>query len=142
MYEGPIQTLIDELGRLPGVGPKGAQRIAFHILATDAADVQRLADALREASALSVASRAASTAWPRSRSAMTRGHASPSRPSASASTPLARSSPRTSSLACSLERSNRMKVELRPSAGAPAAAPGASACVTASRRGACLVTVR
>ena len=48
MYEGPIQTLIDELGRLPGVGPKGAQRIAFHILATDADDVQRLANALRE----------------------------------------------------------------------------------------------
>lgn len=48
MYEGPIQTLIDELGRLPGVGPKGAQRIAFHILQTDRADVQRLADALRE----------------------------------------------------------------------------------------------
>ncbi len=48
MYEGPIQTLIDELGRLPGIGPKGAQRIAFHILATDREDVQRLADALRE----------------------------------------------------------------------------------------------
>lgn len=50
MYEGPIQNLIDELGRLPGVGPKGAQRIAFHILATDAEDVDRLADALREVS--------------------------------------------------------------------------------------------
>lgn len=48
MYEGPIQTLIDELGRLPGVGPKGAQRIAFHILAADRDDVQRLAAALRE----------------------------------------------------------------------------------------------
>ena len=48
MYEGPIQTLIDELGRLPGVGPKSAQRIAFHILQTDRADVERLADALRE----------------------------------------------------------------------------------------------
>lgn len=48
MYEGPIQVLIDELARLPGVGPKGAQRIAFHILATDPADVDRLADALRE----------------------------------------------------------------------------------------------
>jgi len=48
MYEGPIQNLIDELGRLPGVGPKGAQRIAFHILATDRDDVQRLATALRE----------------------------------------------------------------------------------------------
>lgn len=48
MYEGPIQTLIDELGRLPGVGPKSAQRIAFHILQTDREDVARLADALRE----------------------------------------------------------------------------------------------
>lgn len=48
MYEGPIQALIDELGRLPGVGPKGAQRIAFHILATDREDVEKLADALRE----------------------------------------------------------------------------------------------
>ena len=48
MYEGPIQDLIDELGRLPGIGPKGAQRIAFHILTTDKADVERLAHALRE----------------------------------------------------------------------------------------------
>ena len=47
MYEGPIQDLIDELGRLPGIGPKGAQRIAFHILQTEKADVERLADALR-----------------------------------------------------------------------------------------------
>lgn len=46
MYEGAVQDLIDELGRLPGVGPKGAQRIAFHILASDEIDVQRLADAL------------------------------------------------------------------------------------------------
>lgn len=46
MYEGAIQDLIDELGRLPGVGPKSAQRIAFHLLATDAADVNRLAAAL------------------------------------------------------------------------------------------------
>ena len=46
MYEGAVQDLIDELGRLPGVGPKGAQRIAFHVLAADAIDVQRLADAL------------------------------------------------------------------------------------------------
>ena len=35
MYEGVVQNLIDELGRLPGVGPKGAQRIAFHLLAMD-----------------------------------------------------------------------------------------------------------
>ncbi len=48
MYEGPIQDLIDELGRLPGIGPKGAQRIAFHILTTDKSDVERLASALRE----------------------------------------------------------------------------------------------
>jgi len=48
MYEGVVQDLIDELGRLPGVGPKSAQRIAFHILAADSADVQRLVDALRE----------------------------------------------------------------------------------------------
>jgi len=46
MYEGAIQDLIDELGRLPGVGPKSAQRIAFYLLATDAADVERLASVL------------------------------------------------------------------------------------------------
>ncbi len=48
MYEGVVQNLIDELGRLPGVGPKGAQRIAFYLLATDPADVRRLAAALIE----------------------------------------------------------------------------------------------
>jgi recombination protein RecR len=48
MYEGPVQDLIDELGRLPGVGPKGAQRIAFHLLAQDPADVKRLVHALTE----------------------------------------------------------------------------------------------
>jgi recombination protein RecR len=48
MYEGAIQDLIDELGRLPGVGPKGAQRIAFHILQADPADVNRLAATLRK----------------------------------------------------------------------------------------------
>ncbi len=46
MYEGAVQDLIDELGRLPGVGPKSAQRIAFHLLQSDAIDVQRLTDAL------------------------------------------------------------------------------------------------
>jgi recombination protein RecR len=46
MYEGAIQDLIDELGRLPGVGPKSAQRIAFHVLSADPADVNRLAAAL------------------------------------------------------------------------------------------------
>ena len=48
MYDGLIQDLIDELGRLPGVGPKSAQRIAFHILSADPADVRRLSDALVE----------------------------------------------------------------------------------------------
>ena len=48
MYEGPIQTLIDELGRLPGVGPKSAQRIAFYLMNSDRDDVERLATALRE----------------------------------------------------------------------------------------------
>jgi len=42
VYEGVVQDLIDELGRLPGVGPKSAQRIAFHLLAADPADVRRL----------------------------------------------------------------------------------------------------
>lgn len=46
MYEGPVQDLIDELSRLPGVGPKGAQRIAFFLLDSDPDDVQRLADTL------------------------------------------------------------------------------------------------
>jgi recombination protein RecR len=48
MYEGAVQDLIDELGRLPGIGPKSAQRIAFHLLAADPADVRRLASALVE----------------------------------------------------------------------------------------------
>ncbi|MBA2530406.1 MAG: recombination protein RecR [Euzebyales bacterium] len=43
MYEGPVQDLIEELGRLPGVGPKSAQRLAFHLLTVDAADAERLA---------------------------------------------------------------------------------------------------
>ncbi len=47
MYEGAVQDLIDELGRLPGIGPKSAQRIAFHLLAAEPADVERLADTLR-----------------------------------------------------------------------------------------------
>ena len=51
MYEGVIQDLIDELGRLPGVGPKGAQRIAFHLLQADPVDVRRLADVLVEVKA-------------------------------------------------------------------------------------------
>jgi recombination protein RecR len=48
VYEGVVQNLIDELGRLPGVGPKSAQRIAFHLLAADPADVARLTEALKE----------------------------------------------------------------------------------------------
>ena len=48
MYEGAVQNLIDELGRLPGVGPKSAQRIAFHLLAAETADVKRLVHALVE----------------------------------------------------------------------------------------------
>jgi recombination protein RecR len=48
VYEGVVQDLIDELGRLPGVGPKSAQRIAFHVLAADPADVRRLAAVLIE----------------------------------------------------------------------------------------------
>jgi len=48
VYEGVIQDLIDELGRLPGVGPKSAQRIAFHLLQSDPADIRRLVAALSE----------------------------------------------------------------------------------------------
>jgi recombination protein RecR len=47
VYEGAVQDLIDELGRLPGVGPKSAQRIAFYLLAADPADVARLASTLQ-----------------------------------------------------------------------------------------------
>ncbi|MCW2646279.1 MAG: recombination protein RecR [Pseudonocardiales bacterium] len=46
MYEGAVQDLIDELGRLPGVGPKSAQRIAFYLLASEQVDVERLASTL------------------------------------------------------------------------------------------------
>jgi recombination protein RecR len=48
VYEGVVQDLIDELGRLPGVGPKSAQRIAFYLLDADPTDVRRLADVLVE----------------------------------------------------------------------------------------------
>ena len=51
LYEGVVQDLIDELGRLPGVGPKSAQRIAFHLLQADPTDVRRLADVLIEVKA-------------------------------------------------------------------------------------------
>ncbi|MEZ5249736.1 MAG: hypothetical protein R2713_11125 [Ilumatobacteraceae bacterium] len=50
-YTTPVQVLIDELGRLPGIGPKSAQRIAFHLLKVPADDVARLAHALTEAKA-------------------------------------------------------------------------------------------
>ncbi|MGD9606690.1 MAG: recombination protein RecR, partial [Leucobacter sp.] len=46
MYDGIVQDLIDEFGRLPGIGPKSAQRIAFHILQTQNFDVTRLAELL------------------------------------------------------------------------------------------------
>jgi recombination protein RecR len=46
MYTGPLRSLIDELGRLPGIGPKSAQRIAFHILKVPGEDARRLADAI------------------------------------------------------------------------------------------------
>ena len=47
VYEGPIQDLIEELGRLPGVGPKSAQRLAFHLLQVDIDDAERLANAIK-----------------------------------------------------------------------------------------------
>jgi recombination protein RecR len=48
VYEGAVQDLIDELGRLPGIGPKSAQRLAFHLLAADPHDVRRLVEAINE----------------------------------------------------------------------------------------------
>ena len=51
MYEGPIQDLIDALGQLPGIGPKSAQRIAFHLLDAPVEDVEHLASTLREVKA-------------------------------------------------------------------------------------------
>ena len=50
-YTPPVQALIDELGRLPGIGPKSAQRLAFHLLKTSADEARRLADAIIEAKA-------------------------------------------------------------------------------------------
>lgn len=47
IYEGAVQDLIDELGQLPGIGPKSAQRMAFYILSADTASVERLIEALR-----------------------------------------------------------------------------------------------
>jgi recombination protein RecR len=48
MYEGVVQDLIDELGRLPGIGPKSAQRLAFYLVQADSVDVSRLVSALVE----------------------------------------------------------------------------------------------
>jgi recombination protein RecR len=48
LYEGPVQDLIDELGRLPGIGPKSAQRIAFHLLGAEPADIARFQAALQK----------------------------------------------------------------------------------------------
>lgn len=49
MYEGPIQDLIDELARLPGIGPKSAQRLAFHLVKTDPVEAKRLAEVIVQA---------------------------------------------------------------------------------------------
>ncbi len=49
MYEGPIQDLIDELNRLPGIGPKSAQRLAFYLVKAPSADAKRLAEAIVQA---------------------------------------------------------------------------------------------
>jgi recombination protein RecR len=49
VYEGPIQDLIDELSRLPGIGPKSAQRLAFHLVKADPVDAKRLAEAIVQA---------------------------------------------------------------------------------------------
>ncbi len=51
VYTQPVQALIDELGRLPGIGPKSAQRIAFHLLKLPADDVNRLAMSITDAKA-------------------------------------------------------------------------------------------
>jgi len=48
VYDGVLQNLVDELAQLPGVGPKSAQRIAFHLLAADPSDVDRLVAAIAE----------------------------------------------------------------------------------------------
>lgn len=52
MYEGPVQDLIDELGKMPGIGPKSAQRIGFHLLKLPAQDALRLANAITRAKEL------------------------------------------------------------------------------------------
>ena len=67
-YAAPVQDLIDELGRLPGIGPKSAQRIAFHLLKAPAEDAARLSRAIIDAKDKVTAAPAAST-WPRGPSA-------------------------------------------------------------------------
>ena len=47
MYDGPVQDLIDELGRLPGVGPKSAQRIAFWMLDQPSEEIEHFAEVVR-----------------------------------------------------------------------------------------------
>lgn len=49
MYEGPIQDLIDELSRLPGIGPKSAQRLAFHLVKAPPDEAKRLAETIQQA---------------------------------------------------------------------------------------------
>jgi recombination protein RecR len=49
VYEGPIQDLIDELSRLPGIGPKSAQRLAFHLVKAPPDDAKRLAESIVQA---------------------------------------------------------------------------------------------
>ena len=49
MYEGPIQDLIDELARLPGIGPKSAQRLAFHLVKAQPEEARRLAEVILSA---------------------------------------------------------------------------------------------
>ena len=63
MYDGIVQELIDELGRLPGIGPKSAQRIAFHILQTESFDVTRLSSVLIEVRHDLIATRAGVRDW-------------------------------------------------------------------------------
>ncbi|MCO6502089.1 MAG: recombination protein RecR, partial [Acidimicrobiales bacterium] len=48
MFEGPVQRLVDELSRLPGIGAKSAQRLAFHLLTVEEADARRLAAAISD----------------------------------------------------------------------------------------------
>jgi len=48
LFEGPVQDLIDELGKLPGIGPKSAQRIAFHLLSVEPPDIDRLTAVLNK----------------------------------------------------------------------------------------------